>query len=293
MGKRGKQPWSRENLPIGTVRLRKHSKRGKVRMIKVRDDGPRGGRWIAFARYWWLTNKGPIPPGMRVVHWDGDLLNDDPSNYRLVTADDVLILSRVWDPTLDERNHERAAQGTSQCNRDRGRVNRARRLLIRHWYAVDPTGRVIINQPHRSRLAIARRYIDAAAELPANGLGISAVWLGWPDLTGCEAEVLAALADGGPAQIAVIRERVGEVRRVHGWGAEPTTSTCHHAIWQLRRRRSNYIESAPTLRRRSLYTIAPAALAARREPCPLVAVRGGEIATRFPDFRKVWPEEHR
>ena len=34
MGKRGKQPWSREKLPVGTIRIRQHSKRSRVRMGK-------------------------------------------------------------------------------------------------------------------------------------------------------------------------------------------------------------------------------------------------------------------
>ena len=50
MGQRGQQLWSRERVPIGTVRIRKHSKRCRVRMVKVRDDGPKGRRWITLAR---------------------------------------------------------------------------------------------------------------------------------------------------------------------------------------------------------------------------------------------------
>ena len=72
MGQHGTQEWSKARLKLGTVRIRKHSKRCKVRMVKVRDDGPKGRRWITLARHWWLTNRGPIPEGMRVVHGDGD-----------------------------------------------------------------------------------------------------------------------------------------------------------------------------------------------------------------------------
>jgi hypothetical protein len=71
-------------------------------MVKVRNDGPRGRRWITLARAWWLENRGPIPPGMR----DGDPLNDDPANYMLATAGDVAYLAREWDPDLDRRNAE-------------------------------------------------------------------------------------------------------------------------------------------------------------------------------------------
>jgi len=86
MGQRGRQLWSKEKLPVGTVRIRKHSKRVRARMIKIRDDGPKGRRWITWARWWWLNNRGPIPPGMRVTHRDGDSLNDDPDNLVLCSA---------------------------------------------------------------------------------------------------------------------------------------------------------------------------------------------------------------
>ena len=50
-----------EKLPLGTVRVRVHNTRGqRVRLIKVRDDGPKGRRWMGLARHWWLKNRGPI-----------------------------------------------------------------------------------------------------------------------------------------------------------------------------------------------------------------------------------------
>jgi hypothetical protein len=35
MGQRGKQTWSKDPLPLGTIRIRKYSKRVRKRMVKV------------------------------------------------------------------------------------------------------------------------------------------------------------------------------------------------------------------------------------------------------------------
>lgn len=290
MGKRGKQPWSREKLPVGTVRIRQHSKRCRVRMIKIRDDGPKGRRWITLARYWWLQNRGPIPPGMRVIHADGDVLNDHPSNYKLATADDVLMLSRQWDPTLDARNHRAAAQATAKVNGERSRVERASRLFSGSWYAVDPTRAVIINEPHRSRVEVVRRHFNARVAA-INGKGLEAVCLGWPDLSGIQAEIMAALSSCEPATLATIRSRVARARWLHDWGVNPQEPAYYSAMTGLYH--LGWIESRRERSRgRKRYAITSRGSASRGPSCTVIALRGRDVRERFPRADMVWPERY-
>lgn len=292
MGKRGSQPWSRDGLPIGTVRVRKNSQRRHARMIKVAADGPRGRRWITLARHWWLHNRGPIPAGMRVVHRDGDTLNDDPGNYILCGAGDVAYLARTWDPTLDERNACAVAIGTAKCNRDRSRVRRATSYLPGYWYAVDPARRVVVNDPHRSRIAL-YRHILGASLASANGTGIEAAVLGWPGIPGIDAAVLAAIADGAdelPAimpAVAAIRARYALTNHPGPHILESTFRSSLSRLGQAARVRSLRVPG----RLRRVYVMTPAASAERRDPCLWIAVRGAEIDTRFRGATKVWPEE--
>lgn len=83
-------------LPLGTIVIRKANKGGgKVRMIKIRMDGPTGLRWINYARWWWEENRGLVPPGKLVLHADGRTLNDKPENLVLGgPADKVLLAHR-------------------------------------------------------------------------------------------------------------------------------------------------------------------------------------------------------
>lgn len=290
MGKRGKQPWSRTKLPAGIIRIRRHSKRTRVRMIKVRDDGPISGRWIALARWWWLNSRGPIPPGMRIVHRDGDLLNDDPSNYMLATADDVLMLSRQWDPTLDERNHRAAAKGTAKCNVERSRIKRALAYLPTRWYPVDVARRIVINRPFRSRRQLGLAYA-AGINGVKNGADVIGAWLGWAGMPAGQACILAVLSDGGPAEMPEIQRRVNELRDLHAWGtARLATATYYSMISALRRRDLLHSVRLRSGRNRKAYLATEAALAARGAVCPYVAARGDRIEPRFAGFRKVWPE---
>ncbi|MBW3609204.1 MAG: hypothetical protein KY463_12770 [Actinobacteria bacterium] len=77
--------WSREPAPIGTVRIHRSGK-SRIRVVKVTHLGPQQNRWRPVALDWWLKNKGPVPEGLRVVHLNGDTLDDRPENYGLLDA---------------------------------------------------------------------------------------------------------------------------------------------------------------------------------------------------------------
>jgi len=292
MGKRGKQSWSRETAPVGTIRVRKHSKRNSVRMVKVSLDGPPGRRWMTLARFTWLNTRGPIPDGMRVIHADGNPLNDDPENYILGTAGDVAFLAREWDPGLDASNAAAVAIATAKCNRDRSRIRRALEYLPTRWYAVDVAGGHVINDPYRSRVALYRGL--TGRELSgANGAGIASAWLGWPQVNQTEALLLCVLSDHQEfgLRTKAMLGRVNELRSMHGWGDRDlrAASVWTNGTTPLRRRGWIRSERVPGVLTRR-YWITLAGLEGQQYPSlPFVAVRGEEIEARFPGFAKVWP----
>ena len=57
---------------------------GRLFMVVIRPDGSKST--TSYARWWWLQNRGPIPPGWEVHHKDGDQSNDDPDNYVLLSG---------------------------------------------------------------------------------------------------------------------------------------------------------------------------------------------------------------
>ncbi len=101
-------------------------KRPQRRFIKVRDDGKPQHQWIPLARYLWERAYGPIPPGMFVVHIDGDSLNDVLSNFRMVDRQGHIALQRKRDPGHEERRCKGAAKSAAL----RHQTNRELRKLI-------------------------------------------------------------------------------------------------------------------------------------------------------------------
>ena len=288
MGQRRQQPYSRAKLPVGTVRIRK-AKRHKIRMIKVREDGPKQRHWVYLARHWWLANRGPIPPGMRVVHADGDTLNDDPANYVLASAGDVLWLAEErWYPGLYERKRRALAAATARCNRDRARVGRALRFMPSRWYPVDLRARLVVNQPLRSRAAI-YRWAMKADLIKRNVRNVLGPWLGWPELPGLQAVIVSILVDAGVTQLADLRLEVARLRSLHS--LEPVLPRMGTFYWAISQLRSvGYIQSQRRTGR-GRYAATKKAARTRRPPCPWLAVRGDDVAERFSGFKKVWPEQ--
>jgi hypothetical protein len=123
------------------------------------------------AKFTWEQMHGPVPPGKRVVHADGNTLNDNPDNLVLMSPGEVAQLCHVLDPAMSEENyrgHGRRA-ATAEHNRLRGRIRRATEYLPTRWYLVDESRGVAYNDPHRSRRGLLLAYgIDPIA-LPMNG----------------------------------------------------------------------------------------------------------------------------
>lgn len=164
----------KDPMPVGTVVIRSDTsptgRRICTRYVKVKDDGPPGRRWINYARWWWLTNKGPIPAGKLVLHKDGDVLNDDPSNFVLGGPAEKLLIAHS-DKKWSREQHARAASACAESNRRRGRAFRAKRFVKHTWYPVVDEMGVILNLPFRKRKRVLASFGIDVSRYPANGHG--------------------------------------------------------------------------------------------------------------------------
>lgn len=113
---------------VGAIVVR-NDKCGKpFHWIKV--SGIRQGQhtWIPYARHLYSQSHGDVPDGYFVVHADGDTLNDDINNLRLVNHRDHLALQMARDPGMlkkRRRNAGRAAKRRHAANRKlKGRLSR-------------------------------------------------------------------------------------------------------------------------------------------------------------------------
>jgi hypothetical protein len=165
----------KDPMPLGTVVIRRDTspsgRRICTRFVKVRDVGPAGRRWISYGRWWWEKNKGPVPPGKRVLHKDGDCLNDKPSNFVLGTPGMNFIIAHKRDPQWSRDQHRRAAAGCAEFNRRNGRAFRAKNFLKNYWYPVVDEMSVILNIPIRKRKRVLAYFGADVSKYPANGHG--------------------------------------------------------------------------------------------------------------------------
>ena len=217
------------------------------------------------------------------MHFDGDTLNDDPKNYRLLSAGDVAFMARQWDPTLDDRNARACGAAARERNVLSSRIDRFKRYFPNYWYAVDPQRRLVIAEPHRSRAAVVRSILGA--NVPKNGATVAGLWLGWPGQVAREALVLAVLACGEPLELPAIVAGVVKLAKLHGWPIPPATNRAFYAaMCQLRRL------GLVSTRWQRWHTITPEALAARRTPCEFIVLRGRDVSARFSDYGKLFPD---
>lgn len=291
MGQRGHQDWSKERLPVGTVRIRTRQ-RGQlqVRMIKIRDGGPRSRQWVNFARWWWEHNRGPIPPGKRVAHRDGDSLNDDPANLVLCSPGDVVYLWHDRDPKGSAANYRKLRPATAKHNRLRARVRRAVAWLPTRWYAVDTQRRIVVNDPRRVKGAVLAAHFETVRR-PKNGCGYEAALCGWNSVPSASALVLSVLARGERTRDELL-SAVNALRRDlricrHRLGLQGL----YQALQPLKAAEWITIAGRGA---QAVYAIRAEALRFRVPGPPIVAVRGDELdGEEFAGYRKMWPDQYR
>ncbi|MDB5297795.1 MAG: hypothetical protein JWO31_3778 [Phycisphaerales bacterium] len=308
--------YSRAEAPLESVRERDAGNGQLVRMVKVRMDGPTGLRWVPFAKWWWERNRGPVPPGKRVCHADGNLMNDDPDNLVLLTPGEVFQLYHRLDPEMSRRNHAACGRSAAARNVAAGVARRATTWLPWSWYAVDFAGREIHNAPRRKRwmvyadhglferlaghlqaraaaakagdTAAAAYVLTQADRLPRYWRWVRPASLGWPGLNCMSACVLAALADAGGegSAAADLLDAVRSMRELFGWSPARLERGVFYSCvssmgeWVVADRRGS----------RTVYSIGPGALAARVDGSRVVPVRGRHLGhARFEGFAKITP----
>lgn len=255
-------------LPDGTIRVRTVRGR-KFRAIKYTGtDGV--GRWMTYARWWWLTNKGPIPRGFHVLHMNGKSMDDRPENYDVGNPSDAQLLAYERNPEKGRRRQVKANLATVARNRDTSAVRRATGYLKSSYYPVDHTTKTIHNRPQRYRWQV----WDAMGLMVLhnkNGKGADSSALGWPGLPVQEAIILSILA-GGPLLADELARRANLARTLRGMS--PTRKRKTMVGVRARLRRVGLVTVQRRGRNPGLWSITDAALVSRWKWTPIVPMRG-------------------
>lgn len=276
-----------KQLPLGTVRVRMEGGEPSWREIKVGMTGPIQRRWMAYARWWWLQNKGPIPEGMRVLHLDGDSMNDDPENLLLGTAADNVFLAHERDPAMSEANYHSRRRATAEHNRLRSRIRRAAGWLDSKWYPVDLTARVVHNRPVKRRYQVWAAVGFDAGKVQRNGEGCEAAALGFPGVPVLEAVIMDVMLRAGRELDGVqLRERARARYADFGMAFPKTMGPVYVAMLALRRR--GWITTRRMGRNPGVSMLMRAGVEARGTGSPVVPVRGSVLRrdVRYADFRR-------
>jgi len=123
--------WTRRQRRGG--RKPNEANRTRRRHIKVRDDGPPGRRWVAYARWLWEQKNGPLPAGLVVVHLDGDTMNDDPSNLSPATRAQAMGLLMKLRPDVAELARVKSASALQGVWRERREIRAATGAAAGVW----------------------------------------------------------------------------------------------------------------------------------------------------------------
>lgn len=267
----------RGEYPIGATRIRHGAgSRGdkKVRMIKVRMNGPSQKRWMNYARFVWEAIHGPVPKGYRVGHLDGDMLNDDIANLALMTPGDVVGLAHLRDEKMSTRNYVKCHEATARSNRERAHVRRSIGYLPTLWYAVFPDVGQVWNEPRRTRIAVLRMcgVTEPWRTARSAALGFSGVdLLGACILLVREAETFDGLCAG-----------VGRIREFAGW-MPATRGAIRSAVSRLRQ--AGLLEGG-----RGCYRGTGMNDVQRARKTPVFTIRGDRLQDdpQFRSLKKVW-----
>jgi len=87
---------------LGTVTMRK-DRAGPIRFIAVAGQTPQRHKWIPYAIYLWEKENGPVPAGFLVRHMDGDRLNDDLSNLKIVDRREHIAVMKANNPNWKKK----------------------------------------------------------------------------------------------------------------------------------------------------------------------------------------------
>lgn len=269
--------------PIGTIRIQRTKGAKPRRLIKVSNEGSTGARWITYARWWWTKHMGPVPAGKRVIHVDGDTLNEEPSNYAVVSAADVAFLAHERDPKMSERNFARMRIGAARHNHFRAVTDRLLRFYPNAWYAVDFENKVIRMDPSRQEwisYARAGLVVDDPRTVRAASLGFATLTLG----QACILHVLMAHPEAMTSDQVAGAAQALRASRDWRLSSDPAIRS---ELSQLLNASAVLVGSRGRRGHRTLYAANPGAFVLRKPVFPLVALRGRYLAANgFGDFQR-------
>lgn len=112
---------ARRYVPVGTVHVRNDHGR-KMKMVKIRDDGPSPRRWVPLSRYLWEKKYGPLPSDCIVTFKDGDPENVVLDNLDVISRGELLNKNNA-----DPDRRQRHSKTIWKNRRMKGDVNAFRR----------------------------------------------------------------------------------------------------------------------------------------------------------------------
>lgn len=175
--KKGHLPTNHKH--VGTIRMvtRERNRRiNQFREIKVSGIMQGKHKWILYARYLYEQKYGPIPKDHFVVHVNGDSMNDDLDNLRIVDRKGHLALQMQRDPNMLKKCKRNAAKAL----RKRWTVYRRRKAKL-----------LKISQKTRERVRrTEREESQYKAELEKEIKNIKGVYTVWWECTGCGFEAV-------------------------------------------------------------------------------------------------------
>ena len=98
---------------VGMIRIVTRERQGRTNQYReIKVSGIMQGRhkWIPYARYLYEQKYGQIPKGHFPVHKDGDSMNDDPDNLRIVDRKGHLALQMQRDPKMIKKCRRNASR---------------------------------------------------------------------------------------------------------------------------------------------------------------------------------------
>lgn len=216
---------------IGTVRIYGRGRHAH-RQIKFRASSGRRD-WMAFARWWWLQNRGPIPAGWNVLHRNGNRLDDRPENLVLGRPSDAVFLAEQRRPKAALRAHASRVASLTEANRMRGRVLRAKGYIRLRWYPVDHATKTIHNIPVKSRYQV-YAAVGQPVKCDGNGRGAEASALGWPRMEPAAAYVLTILAEVGKIDTRTLKARLRDMRKQRGQRSAESRDALYRTVLPIR-----------------------------------------------------------
>ena len=109
--KKGHLPTNHKH--VGSIRIVTRERQGRINQYReIKVSGIMQGRhkWIPYARYLYEQKYGPIPKGQFPVHIDGDSMNDELDNLRIVDRKGHLALQMQRDPNMLKKCRRNASK---------------------------------------------------------------------------------------------------------------------------------------------------------------------------------------